>query len=640
MSIIRIFSNDLEIEFKKSTLTLKKENNSLSTEFKVTHSSFPFLVIDNDVAKKALGSNDITSTSKKKVIPVTVLEFGVKYTGELQQLSIQRGYRKCNLKYSSDLLPIINKKISEFMPLVSVIPGETDPIPYTEESDIIITGADNWETFPVSMIGKVYPEVKFQFPTMYWKNKYGIDLTIEDSWLNYKNYVNLFGTNDLDETIFLINTQDIDGTTITINQLNVPSPQVFLLSPLYYICEYLGWSIAGNFQEHDLIKRTLLLSIKDNLSKIILYPEGEFINFDSAPFNYNPIMETYTKVYHFPITEVGDYKLIFRFEILPAPSGWGNHNVTQLILNPPGDDNTVIAFQKITHRNLGNNYIIEGEAEFNVPSGSTPGVLLVIYHDNYSNEPIDYSMEVILLDSEKEFSQMHPTINLGRYVPEWTVGNYLNHLKNKFNLDISLDDFKKEITLNLNENIDANETPVILEKSLVNEGYELAANSSFVLKEANDEDIALFISKDELSIYENQEDDYTQLLKSEFKLVPRNNYTSELGETVTEKEGVGLMIYEPLNAPYTSESTISEYTLSIPGTKGIYETFFRRWLKFRLNASRVTLQGYFTEMEISKIYKMKSIYIDNQRYRIESIEYTEETNNYYALKMVLESVNF
>jgi hypothetical protein len=234
---------------------------------------------------------------------------------------------------------------------------------------------------------------------------------------------------------------------------------------------------------------------------------------------------------------------------------------------------------------------------------------------------------------------MHPTIETGRYVPDWTVGNYLNYLKTQFNLEITVDDFKKQIVLNLNETIEDTEKTLVIDKSLALNSYDLAANSSFVLKNANTEDTALYITKNEVVNYTNQDDEFTQKIESKFKLVPRNGYTSDLSNKIDDKEGVGLIIYDPANAPYTSASA-NGLSLSLNGIGGIYETFWKRWLKFRLNAASCELRGYFTETEISKIYRAKSIYIDNQKYRIVSMEYSEITTRFLELKLQLESVNY
>jgi hypothetical protein len=641
MSIIKIYANDILLNFKKDTLTLKKENNSLSPDFKVTHSSFPFLIIDDEACKIALGSSDITSISKNKIIPVTVLELGVKYYGELQQISVFKGYRKCNLKYSSELLQIINKKIADFMPVVSVIPGETNPIPYTEESLSVVNGYENWETFPVSMIGKIYPEVKFQFPTMYWKNKYGVGLDANDEWVNYENFINNFITTN-ESVYFNINTHISTTISASANNVSVVSPQVFLLSPLFYILESLGWNSSGNFLEHELIKKTMLVSLKDNLCKIGIYAEKTDVIFPFLIWSadlFNLISNTFSsKEIHTDVFQ-GPYILHYDFTI-PIVANFANRATTGLKIEIrsnyfPYFTRKIWVFRTSLTSEIRN---LKGEMEFSCLGDST---ITFKYYNNSQLEPIEYELYYRRAGDEKIFNEFHPTINLGRFVPDWTVGSYLNNLKNQFNLDVTLTDAKKEIALNFNETLNDSLVPEITNRSLAINSYELAANSSFVLKYGNDEDIALYISKEETVIYyDGIADDYTNHIESKFKLIPRNGYTSELSEEVEGKDGVGLLIYEPINAPFTSEATFNGFNLNIPGEKGIYETFFRRWLKFRLNASGVEMSGNFTEIEIAKIYKAKSIYIDNQRYIIDTIEYSEVSNNYFNLKMSLESVNY
>ncbi|WP_324069110.1 MAG: hypothetical protein RSE15_00875 [Flavobacterium sp.] len=644
MALVTIFSLEgVEIEYKKDSLSLKKENNSLSSDFKVPHSQFPFLVIENDVTKAVLGPSDITSIRKNKIVPVIILENGVRYYGELQQLTVLKKFRKCNLKYGSDIIPIVNKKIAEFMPSVSVIPGETSPIPFTEESTEVITGNEYWEIYPTSMIGQIYPAVKFNFPTMYWLNKYGVGLENTDPWYAYQNHINNFGVNAFEETIFLLNIGEVDGSEVTVINKNVAMPHVFILSPLHYIFTSLGWKISGDFTTHELIKRLLMVPKKDNISKTIIAPEGEFVILPSTAWTLiegGGVFGTdiYRKVVYQTITVEGNYKLKYSFELenLPTPFTPYNHQRSRLIVNPSGADNSVWVFQKAIFYNNGNNYIVEGEVELQSGVGS----MLFIYEDSLQNMPVNYNLELTLIGNEKEFNQMHPTIELGRYVPEWTVGNYLNYIKNKFNLDITLDDFKKEITLNLNENIALNEEPAIISQSLKMTSYDIAANSSFVLKEENEEDAALFITQEEIISYDGTTDDFTKVIESKFKILPRNGYTSVLSDDINDKQGVGLIIYDEATAPFTAEATENGFNLNIPGEKGIYETFFRRWLKFMLNASNCEVTGYFTETEIAKINKAKAVYINNQRFRIIDIQTTEAANNFQEVKMRLLSVNY
>lgn len=643
MALVKIYSTTgVEIEYKKDSLNLKKENNSFSSDFKVPYSSFPFLIIENDITKSVLGPSDITSIRKNKIVPVIILENGVRYYGELQQLTVLSKFRKCNLKYGSDVIPIMNKKIAEFMPLVSVIPGETSPIPFTEESDEIIAGNEYWEGYPAAMIGQIYPWAKINFPTIYWLNKYGIGLENTDPWYAYQNHINNFGSNSSFEQIFLTNTGAVDGSSVTVVNRNVPVPFVFLLSPLHYIFSSLDWKISGDFTTHELIQRLLMVPKKDNLTKTMLSPQPEVINLPSSP-NWLLIPEGGSfnnDIYRFNFTTStfvgGRYKLKFHFELKKLPSlvdfEWQK---TKIVIDPPGDSNAFYLIDQVLIPSV-HNWILDGEVEFEAAVGTNNW----FYYDSFENLPIDYSLELIYLGDEKEFYQMHPSIDLGRYVPEWTVGNYLNYLKNKFNLDITLDDFNKQITLNLNEDITLNEQPAVISQSLKMTSYDIAANSSFVLKEENDEDPGLFITQEEIVSYDGNSDDFTKVIESKFKILPRNGYTSVLSEDINDKDGLGLVIYDESTAPFTAEATESGFNLNIPGQNGIYETFFKRWIKFLLNASNCEMTGYFTEIEISKINKANAVYINNQRFRIISLETTEASNNFQEVKMQLLSVNY
>jgi hypothetical protein len=76
------------------------------------------------------------------------------------------------------------------------------------------------------------------------------------------------------------------------------------------------------------------------------------------------------------------------------------------------------------------------------------------------------------------------------------------------------------------------------------------------------------------------------------------------------------------------------------GTKGIYQIFWKGWLKFLLNSSSVELSGPFTETEKNKIIKLKRIFIDNQEYIISSVDCSETNQENYMLKFKLQSINF
>jgi hypothetical protein len=630
MALIKIFSTTgIEIEYKKDSLTLKKENNSLSSDFKVPHSSFPFLVIENEVTKNVLGPSDITSIRKNKIVQVIILENGVRYYGELQQLSVIPKFRKCNLKYGSAILEIVNKKIAEFMPILSVIPGETNPVPFVEESDAIITGSDYWESFPVGMLGQIYPEAKFNFPTMYWPNKFGVELESTDPWYTYQKYINNFITNNSNQQLFVKNTVTISGTNVTISNKNVPSPQLFLLSPLYFIFNSINYNVKGNFVTNDFLRKLLMLSFKDNICKTyILKQNNTNVVLPALVFSNG----SYKSITNIPTLVSGRYHFKLRFEepqfVGPSPSlnykrfgidFFGPYGTYRHYAGAPATVYERDFFIDVTTERVGNPIYISYASVINT---------MPVYQFSYS-----------ITSFEQDYQQMHPTIELGRYAPDWSVGNYLNYIKNQFNLDITLDDFKKEVVLNFNEEILDFETPFEISKSLAMKSFDLAANSSFILKYENSEDTALFIDKNGVSIFQTQGDDYTQTIQSKFKYVKHNGNTVELSEDFKDLEGIGLMIYEPENAPNISLNA-EGLNLKIDGAGGIYDKFFKKWLKFLLNASYCELSGFFTDIEVFKINNSKSVYVNNQHFRIVDIEITEASNNYQQVKMKLLSVNY
>ena len=126
------------------------------------------------------------------------------------------------------------------------------------------------------------------------------------------------------------------------------------------------------------------------------------------------------------------------------------------------------------------------------------------------------------------------------------------------------------------------------------------------MKFQNDQDRALWITSIGAELFSDQKSDFLEPLESKFKIVPNNGYTAELSEDLESKDGVGLMIYNSDYYPYISNNFNSQ-TLTLEGENGIYERYWKKWLKFRLNASLIEMTGYFTETELSKIQKIQRI---------------------------------
>jgi hypothetical protein len=622
MRLIRLFFGDTELNFVKETLTIKKENNAFVRDFKISHSSVPFLMIEDSNCKKALGSRDITSIGKPKTVQVTVYEGGEKYYGELQVISYSPGFRKCNLKYASELLQIFNRKIGEFMPVVSVIPGETDPIPYTETVTGPIAEQGYWANYHLPFIGNSFPDVKWNFPTMAWPKKFGVPETVSEDWYFFEGEYNrqVGGFMLYNDYVSLPGGRQFDNR-------NIISPQVYLLSPLFYALQSIGHKASGGAYENPFLRRLLMLSLKDNMSEVL--PEGSA----EIDLEHAPIVDS-RETYSYITTRSGLHTFRFKSTEIQVE---GDINlgdlVHELYIRKTGGNN-IYGYRRTTYRR-GETY--EGTMEVQIEPSEIGTEILIRHYQRNHVFPSPFSLQLEIEDINTGH-QAHPTIELKRYLPDWTFGQYLNELKNFFNMEIILDNLNKELRLEFNEERLSSGKKEVLRKSLAVGSYDQAAYNAFLLKYENDDDPALWITSAGAVPYVSQVSEFSLELQSKFKLVPVE-YTAMLSEELEDKDGVGLMVYDPANSPYVSGNYLGQH-LGISGQDGIYETYWKKWLKFRLNASVLELSGPFTEVELGKILLLNRIYVDRQEYLVVSTEYGETDQGNFDVRFKVESLNY
>lgn len=636
MGIIRIIAGGIELDIVSKTLTIKKENNAFLNDFKVTHSTFPFLIVENEKTKTALGPRDMTSVLKRKVVPVTVIEMGERFYGELQVLTFMTGYRKCNIKYGTDLIKIMDKKLLDLLPVVSVIPGETNPVPFSEESFNVVSGYLNWQTYPVQFATKIYPEVKYQFPQLAWAKKFGPFESADDEWFTYRGYYNCFDT--LSTGIYFRNNFfAIVGQNVSITNQNIPSPQLFLLALFDYAFAKVGYTIAGSFVESDFARRILILSTKANLCKINIAPTTQYIDFDNLTdigvflfyrrFNYDFIPQVSG-------THIFDYYV--HEQLKPGGITEQNHH-SQMIYIQDGKGTNV-------YYNINNpeHLIYQGKFEVTVSDEQIGEPIKIqwlrLFED--TGEPLQFSVRWSV--EGKAFNMMHPTIPLGRYAPEWSLSDAINEVKNFFCLDITFDNLAKKVYFNFASDLLTKPAQHIVNKSLAINDYDTPEFEAFILKNENKQDNFLYIDKVGTTLNQNIDSDQVGKMVSKFKQVPNNGYTADIS-SIDDKEGVGLMLYDPKGEVNEIPLVARAYngrTLEWEGGLGIYNMYWKKVLRFRLNASMLEISGPFTEVEISKMNKAQKLYLENQSYVIYGMEYSETSQGFYIVTLQLGSINF
>lgn len=635
MILVKIIANGIQLDLVSETIVIRKENNSFSEDFKINHTSRPFLIVENKKTIEALGPREMTSINKKKIIQVEVVESDIAYKGELQILSYVNGFRKANLKYSSNVFSILTKKLAEFMPVVSVIPGETSPVPYTEESNDLIAGESYWNEYPLDFLDKSYPDVKWQFPTISWRDQFGKGLVEGDEWFKYQGFMNKYHNDS-----FVLNTHLLITLTLYVANKNVASPQLYVLSPLFYALDSLGYKLTGSFTTSNFIKNLLLLNTKNNNTVVALGAVEPSVIF-TGPWELYTFFPAYylfgiKQQYLIPFST--KYLIKYRF-VLPLQTSTSPQAIkTSFIIRTRLEISGLIFNEEetpvfILNYNL-DNQVIEGEVEADLTAGYQ---LYFEYYSINSLMPVEYDISITKADEIKNYYQMHPTIDFKRYAPDKTVGNYINDLKKLFNLKFEVDDVAKELKIDFVEDSILTE-PLILNKSMNIDTYEVVATSSFVLKYNNTEDTALYISNTLVEPLVSQTDSFTKTISSDFKFIPHNGVTSELSSSIESKTGIGLILYNPESGPFTV-SSLDGKNLSITGEGGIWDTFWKKTLKIRLSASKCEITGGFTKTEITKLNKTEDVYFNNQHFKVLSIEITPDSETFFSVKMDLESVN-
>lgn len=612
MKRIKILKNGVFLDIVRQTMSIKYENNALSTEFKGNYSSYPFLILENANTKTALGPADITSINKKKTVDVSVLFAGDKYFGKLQVLSFLPGFRKCNLKFSSRIIEITSTKVSKFMPVVSVIPGETNPVPYTEEIEDYIPGAENWETYPVPFISQGWPDVKWQFPSY-----------------NY-GPTNVFSAL-LDEFI-LNDTIIVSGDTFAQNR-NHPHPHVYLLAPIFYALQTIGYKMMGSFPDHPFIQRLLLHNAKDNTSETLAQAYLGDIDWNTVSWEPNGDIElSEKKTVTFLISYEGTYKIHIELNEVPPYVINGSSATGFLFI----DVGTVFytAFDPIIQEPDEYTRIID--FEFEAEASMVGQYITFTWISSVHRVPehlitINFKKEAIL-------HFMHPTIELGRYVPDWLFGDYINQLKNLFNLKVSVDDVLQRMYIDFNEDVTVNELVEIVKSSHFISEYDNSANEEFVFRYENDTDDFVSVSKQSGTLVnEVINTDFSKEYKTKFKhILVSESLGPMLSEEEEEKAGTGLLIYDPVNKPFPQPS-YNGITLKLSGDDGLVRTFWKNWTKARLNGSGTKIEGYFTETELKSMIKKSAVYIDNQLFRIVTMNYTETPQLNYKISAEIES---
>lgn len=632
--MIRIFKAEHEIEVVKETLTLKRDNRFMDNDFKIQSNSYPFMIIENEATRLALGSKESVSVNRSTYHEVQVITPEGNFVGELQILTYTKNFRKCNLRFFSPLYKIKDEKINTFLPdRITTHPYLFPTYGYEEKRTVEIEPefSNTWGVYGGEISVTGFPETLFNLPTIFWKEKYGTELNEDDDWYNYSGVINKYNFEDgnrySDYNAYIIN-EGINFYNVTVN-----APKIYLLSPLKKSVEKVGYKLSGSFVESDFIQKILVDSKNDNLTEIEI---NNFITDIEYTGIYNETSNNVRFSNELVITDVVKSGKKYRIDI-KAKKILNVNILSYVSISSPLRERIVNFFEDIQSTDF-ETVSVEFEG---VESETNENILTIHFEKfaffNNANDPLEVEeFKIYEIAKNKGFST-HPIINLQRYCPEWSFVDYLNECKKLFNLKVTTNDHEKTLNIDFFENRFSDYTGIKLESILIDD-FDSVEFDSILLKYDNVHDEVVFVSKSEIKTGQLLQREHTKEVSSKFKYLPVEiSGGLKMSEFIEDKGGVGLMIYNhtiffytlPL-ANYNYNGVKYDLTL-----KNIFENFHRKSFTNYLSGGVFPAKGVFDQRTIKMIAKDDFVFIDNKRYYVNSMQYKELSNGLYATDLEL-----
>ena len=436
-------------------------------------------------------------------------------------------------------------------------------------------------------ISQSWPETPCQFPMIYDPG-----IAEKDDYEKFQGFINNYYVNVATSqtfTGFVENeyiTETVDGQSedVPYNR-NVMKPCVYLLEILRQGYRLTGKQVIGDFINDQLIK------------KIVYNPESFIENFDSSqnqtfifsqPDSYLTIGPTRNKyVTTFNPQSEGTYKLNIKVNL---PSSLA----ANFYLKIEAGDETV----KLYESNL-SRVNIDDDLEVNIDNvTSIPDIEVTLIIPFTTTDIAEYNSFEIASDDGK--LNIFPNFyNLANFMPDMKFGEFVNFIKNWFNLDIQTFDSYVKIDF-LEDNI-TNRAKVDHEHLKVDDAEFISnENKAYKLTYSNDEQVIVARQGeifDELNNDTNQE--LVEINIDAKPLISEFNKQILTAFDSGDRSKFDFMVYEGDN--YNRVASSGDLFI-----QQLYQKYWKKWLRTRINSK--TIKDKFTcsiheKTDINFIYK-------------------------------------
>ncbi len=607
MKLISIYLRGVELAYIRDTLSLKVDNSLFPDTLRFESNEFPFLIINNAQTDQLFGLNDI-SVDSTPYYDVTIVTSEGSIPGELQVLECFSDYRKCNVRFASKLFAESKKKIRDLMPIVSVI-NANPPLPYSDKYEGVPPAPTYYNNYVNSQRrgmfpGNLWTAAQISFPT-----KNGDYLKEDDKWYKYRRYLN---ARDGDGN-YILNILEDTPEGGEVHNLNVPTWNIFLLTPLKIICDNIGLKFPENLLNNPFATSLAFYSSETNLTEVTSASDKNIIDFDDRNWkfittNTDPNKPSRMKQFNLGIKKPGKYVMNYKFKAL--------NNYYRIAINtfnhiePVNPDEFFIEEKEFYNRE----YIFDNSFEFIVTQEDIDKQRQFEFEVR-AFKPVDpfevdhiYSNNILF----KPGYMFHPTIELSRYLPDWTVGDYLDQLRLLFNIQFI------ELENNTVLEVQYNDKEISLIDyvdlgSIYIPSYPKNEITDLVLKFGNEIDTKLYVNKDSTSTNRITVEDKTKSIENKFKHLP-----FIITDAIDKKEGIGLILLtNTADIPVSNVGTES-FTMD-----SIYDHYYKNSMEAYLQSNRLKIEHSITIFELNEIQKKRKVLINKRPYLV--LELTKES---------------
>ncbi len=580
-----------KIDLSHISFSFNEESNFFTNDTLQNYSEPIIVGIDSELSI-ALGLPSFRNISNvnSRIEGIFVLANN-NYRAYLELGDIRNNEIELTLFYGEETLNIYNRNLSEL--------------------DWRLINAQNLISHAKEVSSKSWPEASHAFP-MVFNNQIGKENDYED----FEFFINHYKNGDYIEN----ETIEANNETKFINR-NVMAPFVYLLEILKQGFALEQKVIRGNFVNHPLIKKSVL-----------------------APKSY---FEEFTSIDTFS----------FNFESSEARPSLGNlvFFKKEVVLNRLGNYELKVKFNFPISLSKSFNFSIElvnGEKRkevFKRTSSDTPvnidENLTVEVDDNFVFGNIEFFLRI--LDSNEEIKDFNfidfsfsagrqnifPTVfSLSEVMPDMTFGDYVNELKNTFNLDI---DTREDVVYLDFTNESFNKFPLINMSEFEEHNPLKKFNTDRIYKLSNEIENPIYINNKGIMTENPSKKEGVEELKLLFHQIPSNNFKeTNTIELDLESDGLGICIYNGFH---------NDSPLPLPALDGVdlklnnlYQYFWKDWLFFRTNS--VTVKDNYTAHAIRNLNFRQSIFKYNEKVLLAKKSMTNISEDYWDFECEYETI--